>query len=173
MSSIQYLSTTLIPVLEESTRRRTAPGTLAKARELRDMPVSDMGVPSPGIFLGSMCSKQTRSTSDVGHDCELCYWAKVFEGTMKHERRQRLQLHEKLLNHIAYPHGPCDLCNDAASISSSHSSSHKGDGDVRREREKVWETAGLAKSQLQDIHEMKMVAGMVQWLWEAEVKGLG
>ena len=41
------------------------------------------------------------------------------------------------------------------------------------DREQVRETAGLAKSQLQDVHEMKMVAGMMQWLWEAEVQGSG
>ena len=114
-----------------------------------------------------------RQSSDVGHDCELCYWAKVFEGTIKHERSLRHQLHERLLNQIVHPHRSCELCDHSGSESDSSEEIQGQDVEERREREMVRNTAAGAKSQLQDIHEMRLVAGMVHWLWEAEVQGTG
>ncbi|KAL9078837.1 MAG: hypothetical protein Q9157_002241 [Trypethelium eluteriae] len=114
-----------------------------------------------------------RQTSGVGHDCELCYWAKVFEGTIRRERASRQTLHEKLLNQIMHPHYACDLCEEERLMPDEAGSSCEREAEERKERAKVRETAAQAKSQLQDIHEMKLVAEMVQWLWEAEVQGLG
>ncbi|KAL9094613.1 MAG: hypothetical protein Q9165_003172 [Trypethelium subeluteriae] len=114
-----------------------------------------------------------QQSSDVGHDCELCYWVKVFEGTIRHERALRKNLHEKLLNQIAHPHYMCDLCEEGRLVPGKAGSSSKRKAEERKERAEVREMAAQAKSQLQDIHEMKLVVKMVQWLWEAEVQGLG
>lgn len=131
---------------------------------------------SQGVSLNQLVQLQEHDlTIDVDKHVMLAMTAsfvvrpKFFESSIKRERHQRLEPHEKLLDHVTYPHGLCDFCDDAIFASNCR----KVDAEELKERAKVREKAGLAKSQLQDIHEMKMIAGMMQWLWEAEVKGQG